>query len=189
VLAAVLASALALLLALLAWRQWQAGRELRTLAMTDDLTGLPNRRSVTATTQAVIDEGGNAALLILDIDHFKRINDQHGHAAGDAVLRAVTAAWRGAIGPGVTLGRLGGEEFVAVMQLGNLTQGKELAERLRQTVAGLDLSGWLGHLQLTTSVGVTLLGPGDTLAAALARADAALYRAKEGGRNRVEALV
>ena len=189
VVAAVLASVLALLLAMVAWRQRQAGRALQTLAMTDELTGLPNRRSAMAAAQDIIDAGGMAALLILDIDHFKRINDQHGHAAGDAVLRVVSAAWRDSIGPGVTLGRLGGEEFVAVMAQASLVPARELAERLRAALAGLDFTGWLGPLQVTTSVGVTVLGPGDTLAAALARADQALYRAKAGGRDRVEVLV
>ncbi len=188
IVATVLASALALLLAALAWRQRQASRHMRALAMTDELTGLPNRRRALAALDAAIEAGSGAALLILDIDHFKRINDRHGHAVGDSVLRAVAAAWRQQLGPEVTLGRLGGEEFVAVLPGATLAQGRELAERLRRSAAALDLSGWLADHSLTTSIGVTALAPGDTVAAALARADTALYRAKESGRDRVEAL-
>jgi diguanylate cyclase (GGDEF)-like protein len=188
IVATALASALALLLAGLAWRQRQASRHMRALAMTDELTGLPNRRRALAALDAAIANGSGAALLILDIDHFKRINDRHGHAVGDSVLRAITAAWRQQLGPEVTLGRLGGEEFVAVLPGASLAQGRELAERLRRSAAAVDLSGWLAEQRLTTSVGVTALAPGDTVAAALARADIALYRAKEGGRDRVEAL-
>jgi len=187
ILAAVLASVLALLLAALVWRQRQSGRRMHALAMTDELTGLPNRRRAIGAAEAVIDAGHPGALLILDIDHFKRINDQHGHAAGDAVLQAVATVWRSIIGPDVTLGRLGGEEFLAVIAGGSLAQGMALAERLREAAAGLAPAGWSGTQPVTASVGVTTLSPGDTLAAALARADAALYRAKDGGRNRVEA--
>ncbi len=160
---------------------------MHALAMTDDLTGLPNRRRAIAAAEAVIDAGSRGALLILDIDHFKRINDQHGHAAGDAVLQAVATVWRSMIGPEVTLGRLGGEEFLAVIAGGDLAQGEALAERLRVAAAGLAPAGWFGTQPVTVSAGVTTLDPGDTLAAALARADTALYRAKDGGRNRVEA--
>ena len=188
VIAIALASALALLLAALAWRQHRSGRLMRTLAMTDELTGLPNRRGAIAELERLIATGESGALLILDIDHFKRINDQHGHAAGDSVLRAIAHAWRDLVGNDATLGRLGGEEFVAVARGCDLVQAKALAERLREAVPSLDMSGWLGTQHLTTSVGVTALTPGDTVAAALARADAALYRAKDGGRNRVEAL-
>jgi diguanylate cyclase (GGDEF)-like protein len=187
ILATVLASALALLLAALAWRQRQSGKRMHALAMTDELTGLPNRRRAIAAAEALIDAGHPGALLILDIDHFKRINDRHGHAAGDAVLQAVAKVWRGSIGPEVTLGRLGGEEFLAVMARGDLDQAMALAQRLRLAAAGLAATGSAGSQPVTISVGVTTLGPGDTLAAALVRADTALYRAKDRGRDRVEA--
>ncbi len=188
IVATVLASALALLLAALAWRQRETGRRMSALAMTDELTGLPNRRRALAALETSIAAGTGAALLILDIDHFKRINDRHGHAVGDSVLRALSAAWRQQLGAEVVLGRLGGEEFVAVLPGAGVGQGCELAERLRASAAALGVSGWLGGQHLTISAGVTTLAPGDTVAAALARADNALYRAKEGGRDRVEAL-
>jgi diguanylate cyclase (GGDEF)-like protein len=185
VVAIVLASVLAVLLAVLAWRQRAAGRKLRTLAMTDELTGLPNRRSAIDAAEGLLASGAQGALLILDIDHFKRINDVHGPAAGDAVLRAIAGALRRAAGAEVTLGRLGGEEFVVLVARGGLAAAQSLAERLREAVAGLDLSPWLASERVTISVGATAVGPGDSLAEALGRADAALYRAKEEGRNRV----
>ena len=185
---AVLASALAALLAALAWRQRRTGQRMRALAMTDDLTGLPNRRQALAALESLIAAGQGGALVILDIDHFKRINDRHGHAAGDSVLRQVAGALQGAAGPQVTLGRLGGEEFVAIAAGASLEQASALAERLRQAAAWVDRSGWLDGQPVTISAGVTVLAPGDTLTAALARADVALYRAKEAGRDRVEAL-
>lgn len=186
IVATALASALALLLAALAWRQRQASRRMSALAMTDELTGLPNRRRALAALEAAI--GSGSALLILDIDHFKRINDRHGHAVGDSVLRAIAAAWRQQLDPEVTLGRLGGEEFVVVLPGASLAQGRDFAETLRRSAAAVDLSAWLGEQRLSISAGVTVAAPGDTVAAALARADTALYRAKEGGRDRVETL-
>ncbi len=189
VVAVVLASALAVLLGAIAWRLHHARRQMAALAMTDELTGLPNRRQALAAVESLLAAGDPAALLILDIDHFKRINDQHGHAVGDAVLRAVAEAWRRALPPAVTLGRLGGEEFVAVIGGVGLDDGKALGEQLRQTIANLDLPALRGTPRLTTSVGVTALVSGDNVADALARADTALYRAKEAGRDRVEAQV
>jgi diguanylate cyclase (GGDEF)-like protein len=193
IVAALLAALLALLLALLAWRKHRAGQAMHLLAMTDELTGLPNRRSALAAAEAVIVGGQRAKMLILDIDHFKRINDQHGHAAGDAVLQAVARAWRGVVAPAaaaplVTLGRLGGEEFLAVLPGADLDAARALAERLREAASAPDLSRWLGPGRLTVSVGITPLGAGDTLAGALARADQALYRAKDAGRDRVEVV-
>lgn len=188
IVAAVLASALAALLAVLAWRQRQTGRRMHELAMTDDLTGLPNRRRAIDTLETLLQAQAGGIVLIVDIDHFKRINDRHGHATGDAVLRAVSHAWRGAIGERVMLGRLGGEEFVVIAPGGEASEARALAERLRAAVTALDLSATLGVSPVTISIGATLLGPGDTVALALSRADAALYRAKEGGRDRVETL-
>ncbi|WP_144290160.1 diguanylate cyclase [Ideonella sp. A 288] len=184
---AVLASALAVALGVLAWRQRETGRHMRALAMTDELTGLPNRRQALYTLQSLVARGqSDGALLILDIDHFKRINDEHGHLVGDEVLRGVAAAWRLHAPPGVVLGRLGGEEFVAVLTRTSLVQALAVGEHLREAVAAVDLSQWLGERRVTVSVGVTLTQPGDNLGAVLGRADGALYRAKAGGRNRVE---
>jgi len=188
IVAVVLASALAALAGVLAWHQYSNGRQLRQLAMTDELTGLPNRRqALHVLNQALRTRRGTAALMILDIDHFKRINDQHGHLAGDEILRAVAQAWMGQDQRGITLGRLGGEEFVALLPDGGLPQAMAAADRLRRAVAELDLSRWLGPQPLTVSVGVTPLLANDSLGKVLGRADAALYRAKSAGRNRVEA--
>ena len=184
IVAALLASALALALGAFAWRQRRTGHRMRALAMTDELTGLPNRRSALAALERVLQARQGGAVLIMDIDHFKRINDAHGHAVGDAVLRAACAAWREAAGAGVGFGRLGGEEFIAVLSAGGTREAMALAERLRAAIGAGDPG--TGLPRVTTSIGVTALVPGDTVAGALARADEALYRAKEGGRNRVE---
>ena len=187
IVAVVLAFLLTAVVAAVAWRQRQAGRQMRALAMTDELTGLPNRRQAMQALLQRVDAHGGGALLILDIDHFKRINDEHGHPAGDEVLRSVAAAWRRLELRGVMLGRLGGEEFIAVLPQDRLPAVLEVAEAMRRAVSSLDVSSWLGGRQVTVSIGATLLQPTDSLGAPLARADAALYRAKSNGRDRVEA--
>lgn len=182
-----LASVLSVLLGVLAWRQRETSRRMRALAMTDELTGLPNRRQALQILQRSIDAGqDDGALLILDIDHFKRINDEYGHPVGDEMLRSLARAWRGMALPDLTLGRLGGEEFIAILARGDLAGAVALGEQLRLAVAQLDVTAWLGERPLTVSVGVAPLHKGDTLGKVLARADAALYRAKSAGRNRVE---
>jgi diguanylate cyclase (GGDEF)-like protein len=186
VIAALLASALAAVLALLVWRQRRAGQQLRDLALTDELTGLPNRRHMLRELQRLLDRSPSAAaLLIVDLDHFTPINDQVGHLIGDEILRALAEAWRPLAGHGTRLGRLGGEEFVAVVDGADIAQAAALGERLRAAAQGLDVSRWLTERRVTVSVGATVLQRGDTLGSALSRADEALYRAKAGGRDRV----
>jgi diguanylate cyclase (GGDEF)-like protein len=187
VIAALLASALAAVLAMLVWRQRRAGQQLRDLALTDELTGLPNRRHMLRELQRLLERSPPAAaLLIVDLDHFKPINDQFGHLIGDEILRALADAWRSLTGHGMRLGRLGGEEFVAVVDGADIAQAAALGERLRAAAQGLDVSRWLTERRVTVSVGATVLRPGDTLGSALSRADEALYRAKAGGRDRVD---
>ncbi len=121
---------------------------------------------------------------MVDIDHFKAINDTHGHSCGDAVLRAVATTLRHALRPSDALVRLGGEEFLVICrQEASQAAAEGLGERLRQAVQ---------HLQsddlppVTISIGVALRTPGEGWEAQLERADTALYRAKRNGRNRVE---
>lgn len=185
-----LATALAGLLGVLAWRQRRSGRAMQVLAMTDELTALPNRRHVLGRLEALLKPGaGGGALLIVDLDHFKRFNDQRGHLVGDEVLRAVSDVLRKAVRPPVAVGRLGGEEFVLVLPRADIVRAAEVAEDLRRKVQAIDISAWSvgAGSEITVSVGVTLSEPGDDVSAMLRRADEALYAAKAAGRNRVVA--
>ncbi len=128
---------------------------------------------------------------MMDIDHFKAINDTHGHAAGDEVLKALVAKCISDlrevdfVGSRI-FGRLGGEEFAVILVDCNLTGALVTAERLRQKLAELEVETPSGTLKFTVSIGANEWQPiEETLEAALARADKALYAAKDGGRNRV----
>jgi len=165
--------------------------ELRRLATTDILTGLPNRRHFLERLDQELARfhrfGKPTALLMIDIDHFKQVNDNYGHAMGDAVLRHFADLTLGSLRKLDLAGRLGGEEF-AIMLPGADAEGARLyAERLRQKVENHPCLSAAHHVAITVSVGLTLFTDTDTGAdLPLARADAALYRAKQNGRNRVE---
>jgi diguanylate cyclase (GGDEF)-like protein len=163
----------------------QALRVQETRARTDDLTGLPNRRGLQEAMAGW--SGREAALLVLDLDHFKRLNDSHGHLAGDAALRHVALVLRRALRDADIATRIGGEEFVLWLPDTPAAAGLEVAERVRAAVAETPVA-WQGQLiGLTCSIGVaTLPGTTSEWANLYAAADAALYRAKQGGRNRVE---
>ncbi len=166
--------------------------ELQHLASTDFLTGLPNRREFMARMEDQLarmqrDVGESASVLMLDIDHFKKVNDQHGHAVGDAVLRHLADVLRRSQRKIDTPGRMGGEEFALLLPGASLDAAAAFAERLRQSVADSPYQGEGGLLAVTVSIGIALIEAHDVAAdAALKRADRALYRAKEGGRNRVK---
>jgi diguanylate cyclase (GGDEF)-like protein len=132
-------------------------------------------------------ESGRAALLIADLDHFKRVNDRFGHVAGDAALRHVAGLLRRALRSQDTAVRIGGEEFALWLPDADLAVAAEVAERVRSMIEEAPLR-WNGEeIRLTCSLGVAAM-PGSTSAVAnlYRAADAALYRAKERGRNRVE---
>ena len=166
-------------------------RELERLARTDPLTGLLNRRSFFEEARRelawVQRTGQPAALILLDLDLFKRINDTYGHAAGDAVLCEVAALLRTDRRVTDVLGRLGGEEFALLVRGASLDDGWALAERLRAQLAALEVDHE-GRIATTTgSFGVAPLRSDDRVPdEAVQRADAAMYAAKRGGRNRVE---
>jgi diguanylate cyclase (GGDEF)-like protein len=166
-------------------------RQWRLLADTDELTGLPNRRALMALAaqadRTAAAAGAPLALLVVDIDHFKRVNDAHGHAAGDGVLRHVAQALSGALREGDRLGRLGGEEFVAVLPGAGLAEAIAVAERMRAAVAAAPAPVGPLTVVCTVSVGVACAPAGGGLEVLLGRADAALYQAKAEGRDRVEA--
>ncbi|HEV7591234.1 MAG TPA: GGDEF domain-containing protein, partial [Longimicrobium sp.] len=172
-------------------RYIQSERRLRTLAMTDELTRLPNRRHLLQVAgervQAARGGTGPLSVLALDIDHFKRINDTFGHEVGDRVLHRVAEACRAALRRDDVIGRTGGEEFVVVMPGADARVALEVAERLRVAVERVEWGDVAAGLGVTVSVGATEWTPGDdTFAAVVRRADDSLYRAKELGRNRTE---
>jgi diguanylate cyclase (GGDEF)-like protein len=185
-----LTAALAAVLATLALRQWRGTRRMRALAMTDELTGAPNRRAVLTRLDALLEATGpGCSVALLDLDHFKSINDQHGHPAGDEVLRTIAVRLRSAVAEPAFFGRLGGEEFLVVLPGADAAAARDAGERLREAILGLDAGRWLPDgRRLTASVGTaTQRSGGETSSALLQRADAALYEAKRSGRNRVVA--
>ncbi len=164
--------------------------ELRRLATTDALTGVANRGHFLQRAGAELERarryGRPMAMLMLDIDHFKKINDRHGHLAGDLAIRQVVAASRAVVRQQDLIGRLGGEEFGILMPEAEAPAAAMLAERLRQRIGALPLElGQDQALRVTASFGVADLQPGDDIEGLLARADRALYAAKRGGRDRV----
>ena len=186
---------LAVLVASMAYWGLQLKRmqgSLRRMAQTDSLTGLANRHHFTRRAEAVLQQcrrdGIEVGLVMLDLDHFKDINDQHGHAAGDWALRAVAAACAGACPAGDLAGRLGGEEFALLLLGQDLASAVGVARDCRQRIAAIDPRASGRGFDLTASFGVaTSLACGHDLDALMARADDALYRAKREGRDRVRA--
>jgi diguanylate cyclase (GGDEF)-like protein len=165
-------------------------RELESQASRDALTGLINRRYFLAEAnrqlQAAHRSSHVLALLIIDLDHFKQINDQYGHLAGDEVLSAVVDAFKRNLRTGDCLGRLGGEEFALLMPETTQAEATETAERLRQAAAALQLTLQGQAIQQTVSIGIALLKQEDvSLSSLMHRADLAMYAAKTQGRNRV----
>jgi diguanylate cyclase (GGDEF) domain len=162
--------------------------ELRHQASYDTLTGLSNRRHFLEQLereQARLQRnGGEAAVLMLDLDRFKQINDTYGHAAGDEVLRAFALIVRDSLRRTDLAGRLGGEEFAILLPDTGLEQAHAFAERIRARVAGAAIDTGNATLQVTVSIGISALEATETrIETALARADAALYHAKRAGRN------
>jgi diguanylate cyclase (GGDEF)-like protein len=159
-------------------------------AIRDPLTGLANRREFERALTQYPGEGGRSApatLVYVDLDHFKRLNDTLGHAAGDAALKHIARLLEAAVRDGDLVARIGGEEFAVWLPRTPFVEGIEVAERIRQSVAGTTWH-WSGSpYALTTSCGVAAYPqPIGDVANLPAAADAALYRAKQGGRNRVE---
>jgi diguanylate cyclase (GGDEF)-like protein len=163
---------------------------VQQLATTDELTGAFNRRhfTMTATSQLQVAQRGHRPLvaMMVDIDHFKRVNDTYGHATGDEVIRSVARVLQGQIRKPDVFGRYGGEEF-AVVHSEMAGDPLKLGERLRTAVEAVAVPGPGHPIEVTVSIGVAELKPDDDLETLLERADKALYRAKETGRNRVVA--
>jgi diguanylate cyclase (GGDEF)-like protein len=177
------------LLVALAVHQRRTTRRMRKLAMTDELTGVPNRRAVLGRIAPLLAEAHQApcSLLVVDIDHFKSINDKYGHPIGDEALRLVATKLGDSLREPAFMGRLGGEEFVVVLPDTTLEGALQTAERLREQVLMIDTKRLLNERQLTVSIGLTTqLSAADTISSMLKRADAALYEAKYAGRNCVK---
>jgi diguanylate cyclase (GGDEF)-like protein len=167
--------------------------DLARLAMVDPLTGVYNRRTLAGMAERAITDAFRSArslaLLAVDVDHFKRINDQFGHDTGDEALRGLVAMMQAALPPEHVLSRIGGEEFAVLLPGSSEAEACLTAERLRRHVERSPLFIEGRPLTLRVSIGVAALGDdcGD-LAALLRGADRALYAAKRAGRNRVAAI-
>jgi diguanylate cyclase (GGDEF)-like protein len=174
---------------MVAVRKFRQARHLQTLASTDELTGLANRRALMAFVNDAVERAHRDAMalavLMIDIDHFKRINDSHGHAVGDQVLRHASRVLASGLRERDRLGRVGGEEFVSVLPGATLAQARQVAERMRNAIEAARLIGPSGEVRFTVSIGVAGARTAESADALLERADAALYAAKNGGRNAV----
>jgi diguanylate cyclase (GGDEF)-like protein len=164
----------------------------RNLALQDELTGLHNRRSI----QRLLDQqlaqmargSRSLALLLIDVDHFKGVNDTHGHLSGDKVLRQLADGLQQRLRAQDILGRWGGEEFIVILPDTHVSGARQLAEQLRQDIETLPITTLTGKvLPLTISIGLHVDQGGGGRDEIIAEADRALYQAKQNGRNRVEA--
>jgi len=172
----------------------RAREQLRTISITDHLTGAANRRHfmerLLAEAERSRREGTPFSVALIDIDNFKQVNDQHGHLAGDQVLCRLAQACMGQVREGDTFARFGGEEFAVLLPDTDTERALHWLERLRQHVADLRVPLPAASLAVTVSIGlaspaVTGAHAGTQIDAALRQADEALYRAKREGKNRV----
>jgi diguanylate cyclase (GGDEF)-like protein len=161
--------------------------ELRHVASVDSLTGVMTRRAFMDAGRRDVARalryGRNLSCLMIDADHFKAVNDAHGHAVGDLVLQDMAAICRLALRAGDYLGRVGGEEFAVILPETGYHEAFEVAERLRKAIAEAPSCGPAGDIPITASLGAAALARPLDFEALMANADAALYGAKTGGRN------
>jgi diguanylate cyclase (GGDEF)-like protein len=167
----------------------QREHDLTRMTQTDMLTGTYNRRGFFERAESMLRESrhGLPCLLLIDADHFKRVNDTHGHQVGDVVLLQLANRMSSMLREGDLMGRIGGEEFAILLPQSSVQAAIAMAERIREAVArhALRIQGL--RVPMTLSIGVAAVLPGEgTLSAALGRADTAMYNAKQGGRNRVQ---
>jgi diguanylate cyclase (GGDEF)-like protein len=161
--------------------------KIRDMAQRDSLTGLFNRRNLMETLERELERcerkmSSGVALCMIDLDHFKRINDTFGHPAGDEVLIQAGACISASIRSVDYVARYGGEEFVVLLDGDSCSHARVVCERMRADIARQELA-MLDGLTLSASMGVACYKEGDTAASLLARADKALYQAKADGRN------
>lgn len=181
-----LISALVLFLVYLATRRYQ--QHIAALATTDALTGLPNRRGFDLLADQALQEAQRErsplSALLIDLDHFKQLNDTQGHLAGDQVLRGFAEQLQKRMRRSDIICRWGGEEFILLLKNTDLASARQLAEQIRQQTEQAVFAFNDAELRVTSSIGLTELQGEDSLERLLARADRALYRAKQSGRNR-----
>ncbi|MET0314266.1 MAG: GGDEF domain-containing protein, partial [Hansschlegelia sp.] len=163
--------------------------DLRLERDVDQLTGVLNRRGFEERVAAHFRSAGRktGALILCDVDHFKQINDAHGHDAGDAVLKAIGALLGGQARKGDVVGRIGGEEFAVLLPDAALSEAYECSERLRTAIAAAELPISGSRRRVTASFGVSVFEPDDSWTQLYKRADVRLYEAKRAGRNRTVA--
>ena len=160
--------------------------EVQRLAITDSLTGLPNRRHFIERAEAAFASSERPlSALMIDVDHFKTVNDERGHLVGDAVLAEVARRIRASVPDDVTVGRFGGEEFALVLRGADLDAARALAEAVRGAVSSSPVETSCGDLAMTVSIGVASAEGARDLNELLKRADDRLYDAKHNGRDRV----
>ncbi len=167
-------------------RKWLE-RQLVELAMRDPLTGALNRRAFDDALRrkiSLVERGASAALVMFDVDHFKRVNDTLGHDAGDQVLVKIAEIARNMIRPTDDLTRLGGDEFVVLIDCADISEALAVGERIRQSVENLQTASPAGAGP-TLSMGAVMINAGSSPEAILASADERMYRSKSGGRNRI----
>lgn len=185
----ILAAVGAISLGALAFTLWRSRRRFRTQAQTDSLTGIANRRHFFDRAQEVArkdrPEAQTASVLVLDVDYFKLINDAHGHQAGDAAIRHVATHANACLRSGDVFGRIGGEEFAALLPATDDATARKVAERIRQVIEQTPLSHHGEQIHLTVSIGL-MSGPltADNIETLIQCADKVMYRAKNAGRNR-----
>ncbi len=165
--------------------------QMERLATTDSLTGILNRRHFLKCGEEEIERAcryeRSLSILLMDIDHFKNVNDTYGHAAGDEALRTMTKMCRLALRTNDIFGRMGGEEFAAVLPEIDIKNALEVSERIRMSLEKLEIDYDGKPIRITVSIGVTSLESLDrNIESLLKRADKALYTAKNNGRNRIE---
>ncbi|KQQ57187.1 diguanylate cyclase [Pseudomonas sp. Leaf127] len=158
--------------------------QLEYRATHDALTGVLNRGAVIEQARGMLQSTG-AVLIVLDIDHFKQVNDDFGHPAGDAVIRGIVECLHGIVGQGGIIGRVGGEEFTVLLPGGTLSEGLALAHAMCAAVAAHVFPAPVDR-RICASFGVSASPAGTCFDSAYSQADSALYKAKRGGRNRVE---
>jgi diguanylate cyclase (GGDEF)-like protein len=169
----------------------KANAQLEHLALTDPLTGASNRREFMQRAEQeiarVLRNQNNLCLLSMDLDHFKKVNDEHGHQTGDEVLKSVIRVCEHVLRPGDLLGRIGGEEFAVLLPETDISEAFSIAERLRSAIEQHQTQSNGVAVQCTVSIGIAAFDrQQDGLKDLLKKADDQLYLAKDNGRNRVE---
>lgn len=156
--------------------------ELKQRASRDAMTGLLHRQAFFERLNSAL---GDGAILVIDVDHFKSVNDTYGHAAGDQALRSIATTLERTAGDSAIVARFGGEEFCVFLPLADEFEGLKLGEQMRRQVGAIEFSPNGDRRRLTISAGVARYRPGESVELAISAADAALYEAKRTGRNRV----